>query len=1372
MKKFDHFCANVLVFIVAMVLLNSSMAMAQRASAEFISSILPTHLETGQEIKDGIQNVSYSDNVLYVVNVWAGIQVVDVSDKANPKEIGKYQNEHRAHNFYIQGNYGYLSDELEGVQILDISNPRAITRVGRIETTGNAFWVVADFPYVYVAEEENGVVVYDVTNMSSPQVLGKYDTPGWAWELILSENIVYVADKSGGLQIIDFSDKNNPVRVGQFIGPKNARSISLEDNLIFMADGAECVCIIDVSNPKFPALINKMRVDGYIADVFKSGKNLFMANETQHSMEILDVSSLPDLIPGGSYQAEDKIYGLWKEDVYVFVAANSKTLILRYNSPPKLAVIEDRVHNEQEAVTVIAEAFDPDGDVLSFEVENLPEGAVFDSLNGTLIWTPTFEQSGVYSNIIIRVVEFTDSRLTDVKSFTITVNHVNRPPSLPEVEDQRINENETLAIEVAEASDEDKEDIGQLVYSVENLPEGASYDALKRVLSWKPTYEQSGIYSLDFVVSDQAGGIDRDACTITVNHVDRKPVIQAITSITINENELLEFAVEGQDLDKEDQNAISFRVLGLPDGATFSSKDNKVSWTPSYDQSGTYENLTFIMKAGNLSDTTVTSITVRHVNRPPVMYDIAGQTVEENKTLRFDVGGADPDTEDQGKLIYSASNLPEGATFHPDSMFFSWIPSYEQSGTFDNVAFTVNDPSGLNATTALTIKVNHVNRPPVLNQPPVQTVDENSPLTFNLEGNDPDKEDQNSLKYSAKKLPEGADLEETRFSWIPTFEQSGEYTVDFTLSDGQQADTKSVKITINHINRMPAIEPIEPQVVDENKPLQFKVIGTDPDKEDTGKWTLAANQLPEGAVFSIQSAMFTWTPTFEQSGNYSVTFTNTDEQGLTATQDAQITVNHINRIPVFNPLPALTVDENTPVNFVVPAGEDPDIEDAQKLAYTAQNLPEGTTFDQVTLTLDWTPTYDQSGIYEIPILLTDGEFNVTQAISVSVTNINRAPMLADIPDQTVDENQAFNYTVQFNDPDGEDEGKLKLSASNLPEGMTFDATSGVLQWIPTYNQAGTYPGLQLMVQDVAGLIAEKSFSATVTNVNRSPELSPVPNQTVLENAGLSVTFQGTDPDEEDNGKLQYSIENLPTGAVLDPGTGTLNWTPNYTQAGTYGLKLKVTDTGGLTAEVSVLAEVMDVNRLPQIQSVEAKTVNEGAALIFAFLASDEDTDNTLTFNIDNLPGGANLDPDNGEFSWTPDFDQAGDYTLSAKVSDKTAESTTTISITVNNVNRVPVIEGDVSVSVTVGENAELSFSASDPDGDNLTFTASDLPEGARLDPGSGKISWTPSEDQIGNFSFAVTVSDGVDNAEATGRVTVNPKPAIQDQTPADSTKQN
>jgi len=1365
MKKFGHFCTRFMLIAIAMVFLDSSKILAQRASAEYISSILPTSLETGQEVKDGIQNVTYHDNILYVINVWAGIQVIDVSNKETPKEIGKYLNDHRAHNFYIDGNYGYLSDELEGVHIIDISNPAVLTRMGKITTKGNAFWVVAKDQYVFVAEEETGVSIYDISNPASPVEVGNFDTPGWAWEMIIKNDVLYVADKTGGLQILDVSNKSNPVRLGQYTGPKNARAISLDEDKLFLADGAECVCVIDVKNPKFPALIKKMKVDGYIPDVFKSGKNLFMANETKKSVEIVDISTLPEMLPGGSYQAEDKVYGLWKEDVYVFVAANSKTLILRYNSPPKLEAIPDTVINEQEIITISAKAFDPDGDILSYEIDNMPEGAIFDSTRGILSWTPTYEQSGEYSNLKIRVIEFTDSRLTDEKSFTISVNHVNRPPSLPEVDDQTIDENQILTIEVAEGTDEDREDAGRLVYTVENMPEGAVFDAQKRTLTWAPTYEQSGTYVLDFVLSDQAGGVDRDASTITVSHIDRKPTIQIAENKTVNENTMLEFAIQGNDPDKEDQNAISFSVIGLPGGAVFDAAGPKFTWTPGYDESGVYENVQFVMKAGNLSDTTSMNITVTHVNRDPVMNEVANKTVDENKTLTFVVGGSDPDSEDSGKMIFTASNLPQGATFNADSLQFSWVPTYEQSGNYENITFSVKDPSGLSHDATMSITVNHVNRPPVLTELQPQTVEENKPLAVSLQGSDPDNEDQNSLQYAAKQLPEGAVLEGTNLTWTPTYEQSGDYTIEFSLSDGKLSDSKSVTVAVTHVNRPPTVEPIEPKAVDENKLIEFKVIGADPDKEDAGTYTLSATQLPQGAVFTPETATFSWTPTFDQAGSYTITFTNTDAKGLTTSQTVEVTVNHVNRTPVLNPVAAQSIDENVPLSVVIPAGEDPDTEDVQKQVYSAENLPEGATFDPKTRTLTWTPTHDQSGTYEIPISLTDGEFTVTQNLSITVSHINRPATLEDIPAQSVDENQPLTITVVSNDPDSEDQGKLQLTASNLPQGATFNIANGEISWTPTYDQSGSYADITVSVKDPAGLGIDKTFTVTVNNVNRPPELNPVSQQTVAENATLSVTFQGTDPDKEDEGKLKYAGENLPQGSTLDPASGALGWTPGYTQAGSYQVTVKVTDSGGLSAELTVSVEVTDVNRAPQLQSVAAQTIDEGVALSFKLSATDEDTDNQLSYSINNLPDGASLDESSGQFSWTPGFEQAGNYTLQASVSDGTTESSTSISVTVNDVNRAPSIDGGGSATVTAGETASLSFSGSDPDGDNLSYESGDLPSGANLNSANGNFSWTPSDDQTGNFTFTVRVSDGKESAETTGSVTVNPKPEPPAPTP-------
>ena len=72
-------------------------------------------------------------------------------------------------------------------------------------------------------------------------------------------------------------------------------------------------------------------------------------------------------------------------------------------------------------------------------------------------------------------------------------------------------------------SDLDVEDKGKLRYSVENMPPGAEFDSLSLTFTWTPTYEQSGTYVLDFLVKDPPGALDRDASTITVVHIDRKP---------------------------------------------------------------------------------------------------------------------------------------------------------------------------------------------------------------------------------------------------------------------------------------------------------------------------------------------------------------------------------------------------------------------------------------------------------------------------------------------------------------------------------------------------------------------------------------------------------------------------------------------------------------------------------------------------------------------------------------------------------------------------------------------------------------------------------------------------------------------------------
>ncbi|MEO1580974.1 MAG: putative Ig domain-containing protein [Pseudomonadota bacterium] len=77
-------------------------------------------------------------------------------------------------------------------------------------------------------------------------------------------------------------------------------------------------------------------------------------------------------------------------------------------------------------------------------------------------------------------------------------------------------------------------------------------------------------------------------------------------------------------------------------------------------------------------------------------------------------------------------------------------------------------------------------------------------------------------------------------------------------------------------------------------------------------------------------------------------------------------------------------------------------------------------------------------------------------------------------------------------------------------------------------------------------------------------------------------------------------------------------------------------------------------------------------------------------------------------------------------------------------NRAPIISGNAPGTVVAGENYSFVPTASDPDGDMLTFSVSNLPRWASFDPVTGEISGTPANGDVGLFrNIRIRVSDGI-----------------------------
>jgi PKD repeat protein len=187
-------------------------------------------------------------------------------------------------------------------------------------------------------------------------------------------------------------------------------------------------------------------------------------------------------------------------------------------------------------------------------------------------------------------------------------------------------------------------------------------------------------------------------------------------------------------------------------------------------------------------------------------------------------------------------------------------------------------------------------------------------------------------------------------------------------------------------NHAPVIEPIGNREIKENETLEFTVKANDPDGDFI---TLFASGLPYGAAFEKNTGKFSWIPAYGQSGNYWVTFSAVD-QGIPSLGDQEmirITVGDVNRPPEIAPLADRSVDENILIEIYVHAS-DPD---SDPIWYYASGLPYGATFEKSTGKFSWIPAFTQTGNYKIRFTASDGHYNISREITLTVGDVNRPP---------------------------------------------------------------------------------------------------------------------------------------------------------------------------------------------------------------------------------------------------------------------------------------------------------------------------------------------------------------------------------------------
>ena len=260
----------------------------------------------------------------------------------------------------------------------------------------------------------------------------------------------------------------------------------------------------------------------------------------------------------------------------------------------------------------------------------------------------------------------------------------------------------------------------------------------------------------------------------------------------------------------------------------------------------------------------------------------------------------------------------------------------------------------------------------------------------------------------------------------------------------------------------------------------------------------------------------------------------------------------------------------------------------------------------------------------------------------------------------------------------------------------------------------------------------------------APVFLPIDNKIINQNLLLSFNISATDPA---GGTITYSAIGLPAGATLVGNT--FSWTPSLSQVGDYILTF-LASNGTLTTTETVTITVITADKPTVLAPISNQTVTQATTLTLALSATDPDAD-PITYSATGMPSGATL---NGNiFSWTPNYAQAGIYNITFKASDGLLTASQNAAITVIKVNMPPSLSSIGNKTIAEGSTLTITLSATDPNADPITYSATGMPSGATL---NGNIfSWTPNYTQAGTYNVTFTASDGLLTSSQSTTIVVN-----------------
>jgi len=417
---------------------------------------------------------------------------------------------------------------------------------------------------------------------------------------------------------------------------------------------------------------------------------------------------------------------------------------------------------------------------------------------------------------------------------------------------------------------------------------------------------------------------------------------------------------------------------------------------------------------------------------------------------------------------------------------------------------------------------------------------------------------------------------------------------------------------------------------------------------------------------------------------------------------------------------------------------------------------------------------------------------VTNNIPVTTTFANYAQILSSQDDATPADNSASVTTTVVvtptplaNDDFYSMRKNLTLTIpvpgvlSNDSNALSASLLSGPVNGLLTFNTNGSFtytPDTNFVGADI---FAYRAFNSTNTSgpaivtidVTNTPPVAINDFTNILEDVAVTITPLDNDSDVDADPLTIVSVAVTNGTAMILGGTNVV-FTPATNFNGTTTIGYTITDGSGGTNGALITVTVIAVNDAP-IANNQSVTMPEDTTTNLVLTATDVDGD-PLTFTIVTGPSNGVIsafNPSTGVLTYTPNINFNGADSFTFLANDGTTNGgEATVSITVLPANDPPVAN-DQSVAAVKNIPHPLMLTASDGDGDPLTFAIVSGPTNGSLsgfNTNTGALTYTPNLNYTGPDSFTFRVNDGqTDSATATVSITVkatNTPPVADSQT--------